>query len=377
MNLHVWTVLVLTGLVCVGCGSDEGTNNFSLAGRSDVQIGPPAGQNAGTVTPIVPVGEEGETDGQTVDAGPMDAPNTRPENTDDRQMGETAGRIADAMPMAPTGGAVAGAPSPSDTQFMCPVASPLIVNEFLVDPPREPLGDANGDGVFDTTEDEFIEFVNASPEPLDISGYRLYDTAGLGNERPVHVFPNNTVLAPWSALVVFGGGMPTGEFGGALVQTAQSMKLSLNNDEDVITVQDANQCQILVFAYGAEIEGTRQSDRSATRAPDIVGGWTSHRDASPTGALFSPGTMVDGMAFGDPPPMVPIAGMMSGGMMSGGVMSGGDMAGEAEAETAGAEGGDNGTVVPVDCVSPLPLVINEFHSAPNNDLSGDANADGV
>ena len=49
----------------------------------------------------------------------------------------------------------------------------LILNEVLYDPPSGNAGDANGDGIRDANNDEFIEIVNVSNQSIDISGYEF------------------------------------------------------------------------------------------------------------------------------------------------------------------------------------------------------------
>src|SRR5690606_40151137 len=68
----------------------------------------------------------------------------------------------------------------------------LIINEIHADPAGDITGDANGDGVRDANADEFIEFVNIGSTPLDISGYRLFDSNSSVILR--HVFPPNTIV---------------------------------------------------------------------------------------------------------------------------------------------------------------------------------------
>ena len=62
------------------------------------------------------------------------------------------------------------------------------------------VGDANGDGVRDGTQDEFVEIVNSTGGTVDISGWELHD----GNSTR-HVFEPGTVIANEGAIVVFGG----------------------------------------------------------------------------------------------------------------------------------------------------------------------------
>jgi len=47
----------------------------------------------------------------------------------------------------------------------------IVINEILADPPDGAAGDANRDGVRDSSQDEFVEFVNTTTRDLDLSGY--------------------------------------------------------------------------------------------------------------------------------------------------------------------------------------------------------------
>ena len=67
--------------------------------------------------------------------------------------------------------------------------------------------DSNNDGAFDSTDDEYLEFVNDMATSFDISGYTITD---LGLTK--HTFAASTVLSAGQAIVVFGGGTPTGSF---------------------------------------------------------------------------------------------------------------------------------------------------------------------
>jgi uncharacterized protein (TIGR03437 family) len=49
----------------------------------------------------------------------------------------------------------------------------VIINEILADPPDGIAGDANHDGVRDSSHDEFVELINTTARDLDISGYEL------------------------------------------------------------------------------------------------------------------------------------------------------------------------------------------------------------
>ena len=169
----------------------------------------------------------------------------------------------------------------------------FVLNEVLYDPPGGITGDANGDGDRHFDEDEFVEFVNSSENSLDISGYKLFDCTRLATNTPNYEFPQNTVLSPGQAVVVFGGGIPTGNFGGSLVFAASIQTLNLNNNGDVLTVKNSNDS--ILFSFDVTILANNPNE-SYTRFPDLYGSFTQHDSAS-TGILFSPGTKVDGSSF--------------------------------------------------------------------------------
>jgi uncharacterized protein YjdB len=168
--------------------------------------------------------------------------------------------------------------------------SQIIINEVLYDPPSGSAGDANGDGTRDANDDEFIEFVNTSTTSLDLSGYELYDGLALRTATPRHIFPAGSILGPDSALVIFGGGNPTGNFGTAQVVVATTGIINLSNNGDTITLKDSLGNVVLTL----DIEPwSNNPDESYTRFPDITGSFIQHADT--TTLLFSPGTYVDGV----------------------------------------------------------------------------------
>lgn len=165
----------------------------------------------------------------------------------------------------------------------------LLINEVLYDPADGIAGDANGDGVRDPLADEFAELFNSNPD-LDISGYTLSDAAMVR-----HTFPAGTIVPSNSVIVVFGGGNPTGNFGGAIVQTASEGQLNLNNAGDMLTLRDSQGNVIAVF----DINGLSGNPNEAyTRNPDITGAFVRHPTIpAANGALHSPGVKVNGSNF--------------------------------------------------------------------------------
>jgi len=56
----------------------------------------------------------------------------------------------------------------------------ILINEFLADPADGLAGDANGDGVRDSSHDEFVELVNTTGRDMDLNGYQLQTRGASG-----------------------------------------------------------------------------------------------------------------------------------------------------------------------------------------------------
>src|SRR4030095_16289955 len=142
------------------------------------------------------------------------------------------------------------------------VLSRIGINEYLADPPDGQLGDANGDGVRDSAQDEFVEIVNRTSTALDIGGFSVLDADAIR-----FTFPTGSVIPAGEAAVIFGGGHPQGDFGNArtngLVFTAS---LSLNNRGDTIVLKNASAVTVESITYGAT-EGS--ANQSLNRNPDL------------------------------------------------------------------------------------------------------------
>ncbi|WP_179862141.1 DUF4397 domain-containing protein [Longibacter salinarum] len=160
---------------------------------------------------------------------------------------------------------------PNGDTALLPVENTLSINEFLADPTVTDGGvDANGDGTIDTGDD-FVEIMNISSAPVDISGYELDDEAG-GGGAP-YVFPAGTTLEPGEAAVIFSGGTPAGIAGFVDVGLP-----ALNNGGDDIILRDdgGNVLQSLTYPVpGAvpEADGV-----STARNVNGVGGFALQAD---------------------------------------------------------------------------------------------------
>jgi hypothetical protein len=175
----------------------------------------------------------------------------------------------------------------------CPYVG-FLINELLYDPAADLAGDANGDGVRDPNNDEFIEFYNSGPS-IDVSGYKIFDSNALTSNIPRHVFPSGTIVPSNGVIVVFGGGTPMGNFGGAIVQIASSGQINISNAGDIITLQDANGTVVLTL----DMEPLSDNpDESYTRNPDVFGDFVQHSSIEiSNGTLFSPGRKINGTSF--------------------------------------------------------------------------------
>ncbi|HEX8652981.1 MAG TPA: lamin tail domain-containing protein [Pyrinomonadaceae bacterium] len=187
----------------------------------------------------------------------------------------------------------------------------IIINEVLADPPLDLAGDANHDGIRDSSDDEFVELVNSTTRDIDISGYQILTRSATASEDTLrHVFPAGTIMPAGTAVVVFGGGSPpvnSPVFGGAQIFTAMkegstSSSLSLTNSGGFVTLRESTGALVASLSYGAATGIDADNDQSITRSPDITGGFVQHKSATGSGGrAFSPGTRVDGTPFSPTP----------------------------------------------------------------------------
>ena len=292
--------------------------------------------------------------------------------------------------------------------FTVTVPTQLIINEYLADPPDGVAGDANGDGIRDSADDEFVELVNTGVFPLDISLFTISDAAQVR-----FTIPAGKIIPPGEAAVIFGGGTPTGEFGNCaengLVFAVGGSGLSLNNGGDTITIKDSAAALVASLSYGSP-EGN--ANQSITRSPDVTGGFTLHSAAAGSeGALFSPGTRVNGTPFTTTEPVIdsifPVAVVAGSGavpmVVTGQNFESGSTvrvdgspvstifssSTELHAEIPGAATQSPGTRTitvqnsdlavsnPATFVVLSVIGLNEFLADPPDGLAGDANGDGV
>ena len=165
----------------------------------------------------------------------------------------------------------------------------IMINEILADPAPGSEGDANGSGERDATDDEFVEMVSRSADPIDLAGWALADGNGIRA-----VFPYGATLQPGRALLVFGGGSPDtctnfeNENG---TVTFFAKGLGLNNDGDWVRLLRPDGTVEDEVHFGNEASQDRSLVREVEGDPDAA--FILHPGSTP----FSPGTKADGSLF--------------------------------------------------------------------------------
>jgi hypothetical protein len=165
---------------------------------------------------------------------------------------------------------------------------PLVINEIQ----GNPVIDYNGDSVFDSAQDEFVELVNVSGANLDISGWTLAD-----NSQVRHTFPPGTILLTGQAVVVFAAGTVPLSIGNALSFRSTSGQLGLNNSGgDLVTIRDSSAGLITSAGYSTNISS---QPASFNMSPERTFGspYVLHTAVSGAVGNASPGRKVDGSEF--------------------------------------------------------------------------------
>ncbi|MCX7943132.1 MAG: pre-peptidase C-terminal domain-containing protein [Deltaproteobacteria bacterium] len=173
------------------------------------------------------------------------------------------------------------------TNIDLPKAGDLVINEFYA----YAKDDVNNDGRKDMG-DQFVEIVNKTEKDLliELAELRLFNNAKFK-------FPCGAVVPASGAVVVFGGGRPDGYFGGAKVYSSVS-GLGLPS-HPLLVVANVSLVKGQVEIDRIEYDAAGQNENTSfTRDPDITGEFKKHKDAANSnGALYSPGTRINGIPF--------------------------------------------------------------------------------
>jgi Lamin Tail Domain len=178
----------------------------------------------------------------------------------------------------------------------CPIGFGLIFNEVLYDPSNAGLeGDANRDGVYGQNQDEFVEIYNTATYDQDISGFTISKfVISTGSTEIRHIFPSGSIVKAGKVLIVFGGGVPTGSFGGSPVQVCSNPSgIVMANSGERVLLTNATNKVIVIFDSDSFSDNPNES---YTRSPDITGTFLQHSTVQ-VGVNFSPGTKTNGTNF--------------------------------------------------------------------------------
>lgn len=164
---------------------------------------------------------------------------------------------------------------------LCLPAHALLITEIHADPDSSIAGDANKDGISNYRQDEFIELVNTSSVAINLTAWSITDAV-----TTRHIFTTDTILAAGQTLLLFGGGDPIGDFFGALVGTASSGSLGLNNAGDTVAIYNEALELVTSYSYGIEA-GDNQSITRAIATP--IAPLLQHASFSPSSPHHSAG----------------------------------------------------------------------------------------
>ncbi|MFC7335900.1 lamin tail domain-containing protein [Haloferula chungangensis] len=167
--------------------------------------------------------------------------------------------------------------------------TPLIINEIY---PNNFDLDLNGDGIANGS-DEFVELVNTSGGPLDISGWTISDADSVR-----HTFEANTILDTDCAILVFSSLSPNiSGINGTSAVAASAGTLSLNSS-DTLTLHDDSATLIMTSFYESPFVSGVPLDALNLESEITPSAYIDHSLVTGSGgAQLSPGTKVDGSAF--------------------------------------------------------------------------------
>ena len=159
----------------------------------------------------------------------------------------------------------------------------VVIDEIHADPAAGLVGDANGDGLRSSSEDEFVELLNTGSRSIDLSGWQLSDL-GSGESRRF-TFPRGALLDPGERVVLFGGGIPAGIPGASFVDDGKIGGGLSNSGDGVFLIDPTGPDTVARHIYGAEAA----QDESVVRHPSGAGSFTRHSSRPGSGAKYSPG----------------------------------------------------------------------------------------
>lgn len=144
----------------------------------------------------------------------------------------------------------------------CAAHGQVVLNELMPDPASD-WSPTDGDEVYDSMDDEWLEIFNAGAVPVDITGWRLRDAVSDSSWR----FGFEGVLEPGEFFVVYGNEAYQWED----VNGYPKYGLSMNNSGDTMTLVSDDLVTVVdqVTYAGGDIG----DDRAWGRVPDGSPNW--------------------------------------------------------------------------------------------------------
>lgn len=128
-----------------------------------------------------------------------------------------------------------------------PVSGAIRISEILAAPASH-NGDANGDGVVHSYEDEFVELHNSGTVPVDLADWQLSDDDSAEDRR--FTFPPGTHLPAGEYAVLFGGGAPNSEHEFAFYDDGR-IGNGLTNSGDTVVLLNAHGSTVSAVSFPA------------------------------------------------------------------------------------------------------------------------------
>lgn len=155
-------------------------------------------------------------------------------------------------------------------------ADPLVLNEILAGP----ASDWDGSGAFSSRDDEWVEVMNTSGAPLDLSPYVITD----GDSLPRYGLSGT--LAPGAVLLVTG----KMSFDWEHATGNPAFGLSLGNSGDQVILWKVTGSDTVVVDAYAYKSHEAAADRAIGRIPNGGGVWTLFDQMNPYTGTLLPGT---------------------------------------------------------------------------------------
>ncbi len=150
----------------------------------------------------------------------------------------------------------------------------LMLNEFMAGPSR----DWDGNGVYSSRDDEWVEVVNTTSVTLDLGAFLITDA-----DRIPRLALSGT-LEPGGHRVVFG----SDSYAWEKAHGFPAYGLSLSNTSDKVMLWEVAGAETLLADSYAYASQEAASDRAVARSPDATGPWVLFDSLNPYSGTTPP-----------------------------------------------------------------------------------------